>query len=69
MFFAEDELHCDIFALVLFIQWIFVGSCELENISHELFFSSNIGVVVGSFCLLYLEILGSDSTYVSSMAF
>ena len=69
MVFSEDELHCDIFAPVLFIQWIFVRSCELENISHELFFSSIVGVVLRSFCLLYLEILGSDSTYVSSMAF
>ena len=38
MVFAEDELQCDIFALVLFIQRIFVGPCELANISHAFFF-------------------------------
>ena len=38
MVFTEDELHCDIFAVVLIIQWIFVGPCELANISHVLFF-------------------------------
>ena len=33
MVFAKDELHCGIFALVLFIQRIFVGPCELADIS------------------------------------
>ena len=47
MVFAEDELHCDIFALVSFIQWIFVEPYEFANISWILFFSSIVGVVVG----------------------
>ena len=38
MVFTEDELHCDIFALVLIIQWIFVGPYELVDISLALFF-------------------------------
>ena len=38
MVFAEDELHCDVFAPVLFIQQIFVGPCELEDISQAFFF-------------------------------
>ena len=49
MVFDEDELYCDIFALVLFIQWIFVEPCELANISHVLFFSSIVGIVLGPF--------------------
>ena len=47
MVFTEDKLHCDIFALVLIIQRIFVGPCELANISQALFFSSIVGVVLG----------------------
>ena len=38
MVFAKDEIHCDIFAPVLFIQWIFVEPCELVDISQVLFF-------------------------------
>ena len=38
MVFAEDELHCDIFVLLLFIQWIFIKPYELANISQVLFF-------------------------------
>ena len=53
MVFTEDELHCDIFAVVLIIQWIFVGPCELANISHVLFFSFIVGIVLGPsvFCV------------------
>ena len=47
MIFIEDGLHCDIFALVLIIQRIFVESCELANISQALFFSSIVDVVMG----------------------
>ena len=47
MVFTEDELHCEIFSLVLIIQRIFVGLCELTNISYSLFFSSIISVVLG----------------------
>ena len=36
MVFAEDELHCDIFALVLITQRIFVVPCELADISWAL---------------------------------
>ena len=49
MVFAEDELHYDIFALVLFIKWIFVEPYELANISHVLFFSSIVSIVLGPF--------------------
>ena len=38
MVFTKDELHCDIFALVLFIQRVFVGPCELADISQAYFF-------------------------------
>ena len=38
MVFIKDKLHCDIFALVLIIQRIFVGPCELVDISLALFF-------------------------------
>ena len=38
MVFAEDELHYAIFALVLIIQQIFVGACELADISQAYFF-------------------------------
>ena len=53
MVFAEDELHCDIFAPILFIQWIFVEPYKLANISQVQFFSSIIGIVVGPsiFCI------------------
>ena len=37
MVFPKDDLHGDIFASVLFIQWIFVRSCELVDISQILF--------------------------------
>ena len=47
MVFAKDEFYCDIFAPVLFIQWIFVEPCELVNISHVLFFLSIVGIVLG----------------------
>ena len=47
MVFFEDELHCDIFALVLIIQRIFVGPCELADMSHVLFFSSIVVIVLG----------------------
>ena len=47
MVFVDDELHCDIFALVLFIQRIFVGPCELVDISQAYFFSSIVGIVLG----------------------
>ena len=33
MVFVDDELHCDIFALVLIIQRILVRPCELAEIS------------------------------------
>ena len=36
VFFLEDDLHGDILASILFIQWIFVGPCELANISRML---------------------------------
>ena len=38
MVFSEDDLHCDFFSLVLIIQRIFVGPCELADISQALFF-------------------------------
>ena len=38
MIFTEDELYCDIFAPILFIQWIFVKPCELADISQAYFF-------------------------------
>ena len=38
-----------VFALALFILWIFVEPCELANISQVLFFSFIVSVVVGSF--------------------
>ena len=38
MVFAEDELHYDSFALVLFIQHIFIRPCELVDISQAYFF-------------------------------
>ena len=47
MVFAEDKLHCDIFALVLFIQLIFVRSCKLVDISHAYIFSSIVGIILG----------------------
>ena len=37
MVFDENELHCDIFSLALFIQWIFVASCKLIDIPRILF--------------------------------
>ena len=49
MVFSKDELHCDIFAPVLFIQWIFVEPYELTKISHVLFLSSIVGIVLGPF--------------------
>ena len=69
MVFAEDELHCDIFALVLIIQQIFVGACELEDISQAYFFFIHCCHCFGTFCLWCLEILELDSTYISSMDF
>ena len=48
MVFAKDELHCDIFALMLFIQRIFVRPCELEDISQAYFYPSIVGIVLGS---------------------
>ena len=62
MAFIEDELHCDIFALVLIIQRIFVGSCELTIISQVLFFFINFRRCFGTLCLLCLEISKLDST-------
>ena len=47
MDFAEDELHCDIFALVLFIQRIFDEPCELADISQDYFFSSIVSIILG----------------------
>ena len=47
MVFAEDELHYDIFALVLFIQWIFIRPCKLADISQAYVFSSIVGIVLG----------------------
>ena len=47
MIFAKDELQYDIFAQILFIQWIFVEPCELADISPALFFSSVVGIVLG----------------------
>ena len=69
MVFTEDELHCDIFALVWIIQRIFVGSCELTDISQALFFHPLLSLFWDHLCLLCLEISESDSLYVSSMAF
>ena len=47
MVFTEDRLHCDIFALVLIIQLIFVGPCELANISQALFFHQLLALFWG----------------------
>ena len=33
--------------LVLFIQHVFIGSCDLADISHAYFFSSIVGIVLG----------------------
>ena len=38
MVFSKDKLHCHIFTLVLFIYHIFIGPCELANISQAYFF-------------------------------
>ena len=42
MVFTKDELHCDIFALVLIIQRVFVGPCELADISQDYFFHPSL---------------------------
>ena len=47
MVFTKDELHCDIFDLVLFIQRIIVRPCELADISQAYIFSSIVGIVLG----------------------
>ena len=69
MVFTYDKLHCDIFALVLFIQWIFVEPCKLANISLILFFFIHCWHYSRTLCLWCLKISESNSIYVSSMAF
>ena len=60
MVFSKDKLHCHIFTLVLFIYHIFIGPCELANISQAYFFHPLLA--------LFWDPL-SDSIYVSSMDF
>ena len=68
MVFLEDDLHGDIFSLVLFIQWIFFGPYELVNISQMLFIT-HCQSYYRILCILCLEISESDSTYVYSRDF
>ena len=55
MVFSKDDLYCDIFAPVLFIQWIFIGPCELKDISLVLF-SIHYWRCCETLCLLCFKI-------------
>ena len=67
MVFTKDELHCDIFALVLIIQRL-LGHASWQTFLKYYFFIHCRCCSV-TLCLLCLEILESNSTYVSSMDF
>ena len=68
MVFPKDDLHGDLFASVLFIQWIFFGSCELADIS-QMSFITHCQSYCKTFYLLCLKISELDSTYVYSRTF
>ena len=68
MVFTENELHCDIFALVFLFNRSLLGHASWHTFLRLILFI-HCWHCSRTLCLWCLEISKSDSIYVSSMTF